>query len=127
MSEIKKGEKMEGENSEDCVIIDSGGIEGREGVNKSNSYCFQRRSYMPRASEKPTSARIPDGSQSVAQARGINHGESAKADGGPSDIQRIRRDQQDSSRRTQNRTEQEPTNRLSIDMLPDNMTRVVVS
>ncbi|XP_050958927.1 plexin domain-containing protein 1-like [Labeo rohita] len=55
----------------------------------------------------------------------INHGESAKADGGPSDIQRIRRDQQDSSRRTQNRTEQEPTNRLSIDMLPDNMTRVV--
>lgn len=37
MSEIKKGEKMEGENSEDCVIIDSGGIEGREGVNKVNS------------------------------------------------------------------------------------------
>ncbi|RXN06649.1 B-cell receptor CD22-like protein [Labeo rohita] len=37
---------------------------------ESNSYCFQRRSYMPRASEKPTSARIPDGSQSVAQARG---------------------------------------------------------
>uniref|UniRef100_A0A673M789 Plexin domain-containing protein 1-like n=1 Tax=Sinocyclocheilus rhinocerous TaxID=307959 RepID=A0A673M789_9TELE len=59
------------------------------------------------------------------EQKGIIHGQSVKTDGGPSDIQRTRRDQQDPSRRTQNRTGQEPTNRLSIDMLPDNMTRVV--
>ncbi|RXN14868.1 hypothetical protein ROHU_002916 [Labeo rohita] len=41
-------------------------------LGQSNSYYFQRRSYMPRASEKPTSARIPDGSQSVAQV--VPHG-----------------------------------------------------
>ncbi|KAK9965395.1 hypothetical protein ABG768_004488, partial [Culter alburnus] len=55
----------------------------------------------------------------------IIHGQSAKTDGGPSDIQRTRRDQQDNSRRIQNRTGQEPINGLSIDMLPDNMTQVV--
>ncbi|XP_073684668.1 plexin domain-containing protein 1 isoform X3 [Garra rufa] len=59
------------------------------------------------------------------EQRGINHGQSIKADGGPSDTQRTRRDQQDPSRHTENRTGQEPTNRLSIDTLPDNMTRVV--
>ncbi|XP_048027655.1 plexin domain-containing protein 1 isoform X2 [Megalobrama amblycephala] len=56
---------------------------------------------------------------------GIIHGHSAKTDGGPSDIQRTRRDQQDNSRRIQNRNGQEPINGLSIDMLPDNMTQVV--
>ncbi|KAL1264172.1 hypothetical protein QQF64_004527 [Cirrhinus molitorella] len=61
------------------------------------------------------------------EQRGINHGQSEKADGGPSDIQRTRRDQQDPSNRIQNRTGQEPSNRLSIDTLPDNMTQVVVS
>ncbi|XP_016349774.1 plexin domain-containing protein 1-like [Sinocyclocheilus anshuiensis] len=59
------------------------------------------------------------------EQKGIIHGQSVKTNGGPSDIQRTRRDQQDPSRRTLNRTGQEPTNRLSIDMLPDNMTRVV--
>ncbi|KAK2876637.1 hypothetical protein Q8A67_020733 [Cirrhinus molitorella] len=59
------------------------------------------------------------------EQRGINHGQSEKADGGPSDIQRTRRDQQDPSNRIQNRTGQEPSNRLSIDTLPDNMTQVV--
>ncbi|XP_042611458.1 plexin domain-containing protein 1 isoform X2 [Cyprinus carpio] len=59
------------------------------------------------------------------EQRGIIHRQSVKTDGGPSDIQRTRRDQQDPSRHTQNRTGQEPTNRLSIDMLPDNMTQVV--
>ncbi|ROL41903.1 hypothetical protein DPX16_1808 [Anabarilius grahami] len=59
--------------------------------------------------------------------RGIIHGLSAKTDGGPSDIQRTRRDQQDPSRRIQNRTGQEPINGLSIDTLPDNMTQVVLS
>ncbi|XP_067225682.1 uncharacterized protein [Chanodichthys erythropterus] len=58
---------------------------------------------------------------------GIIHGQSAKTDGGPSDIQRTRRDQQDNSRRIQNRTGQEPINGLSIDMLPENMTQVVGS
>ncbi|XP_065098708.1 plexin domain-containing protein 1 isoform X2 [Paramisgurnus dabryanus] len=59
------------------------------------------------------------------EQRGSFHGQSAQADRGPSDIQRTRRDQQDSSRRTQNRTGQESSNGVSIDMLPDNMTRVV--
>ncbi|XP_058649054.1 plexin domain-containing protein 1 isoform X2 [Onychostoma macrolepis] len=59
------------------------------------------------------------------EQRGIIHGQSAKADGGPSDIHRTKRDQQDSSRHTQNRTGQESANRLSIDTLPDNMTRVM--
>ncbi|XP_077061929.1 plexin domain-containing protein 1 isoform X1 [Siphateles boraxobius] len=59
------------------------------------------------------------------EQRGIIHGQSEKTDGGPSDIQRTRRDQQDPSRRTQNRTGQEPINGLSIDTLPDKMTKVV--
>ncbi|CAM4708626.1 unnamed protein product [Leuciscus chuanchicus] len=61
------------------------------------------------------------------EQRGIIYGKSEKTDGGPSDIQRTRRDKQDPSRHTQNRTGQEPINGLSIDTLPDSMTRVVDS
>ncbi|XP_051958880.1 plexin domain-containing protein 1-like isoform X2 [Xyrauchen texanus] len=59
------------------------------------------------------------------EQRGILHGQTAQADGAPSDIRRTRRGQQDPSRHTQNRTGQETSNGLSIDTLPDNMTRVV--
>jgi len=58
---------------------------------------------------------------------GIFYAQSEKTDRGPLDIQRTRRDQQNPSRHTQNRTGQEPINGLSIDTLHDNMTRVVVS
>ncbi|XP_027033504.1 plexin domain-containing protein 1 isoform X1 [Tachysurus fulvidraco] len=45
---------------------------------------------------------------------------------GQSDVQRVRRDQQESSRSTQNRTGQEANGGgFAIDTLPDNMTRVV--
>ncbi|MCJ8738389.1 hypothetical protein PDJAM_G00035400 [Pangasius djambal] len=45
---------------------------------------------------------------------------------GQSDVQRVRRDQQESSRSTQNRTGQEANGGgLAIDTLPDNMTKVV--
>ncbi|XP_043109931.1 plexin domain-containing protein 1 isoform X1 [Puntigrus tetrazona] len=58
------------------------------------------------------------------EQRGIYHGQSVKANGGPSDNQRTKRDQEDFSRRTQNRTGQESANRLSIDIFPDNLTGV---
>ncbi|XP_067285533.1 plexin domain-containing protein 1 isoform X2 [Pseudorasbora parva] len=58
------------------------------------------------------------------EQRGIIHGQSEKNDEGPSAIQRTKRDQQDPSKHTQNITGQEPINGLSIDTLPDSMTRV---
>ncbi|XP_076856268.1 plexin domain-containing protein 1 isoform X2 [Brachyhypopomus gauderio] len=52
-------------------------------------------------------------------------GRSVQADGGPSDVQRTRRDQQESStRRTQSRPGQDTLNGLAIDTLPENMTKV---
>ncbi|XP_026887733.2 plexin domain-containing protein 1 isoform X2 [Electrophorus electricus] len=52
-------------------------------------------------------------------------GRPVQADGDPSDMQRARRDQQESStRRAQIRAAQETLNGLAIDTLPDNMTKV---
>ncbi|XP_007234145.3 plexin domain-containing protein 1 isoform X2 [Astyanax mexicanus] len=53
------------------------------------------------------------------------HGRSSRSDGDPSDVQRVRRDQQESSRPSQNRTTQEASTGLAIDTLPDNMTKIV--
>ncbi|XP_036428857.1 plexin domain-containing protein 1 isoform X1 [Colossoma macropomum] len=53
------------------------------------------------------------------------YGRSPRLDGDPSALQRVRRDQQESSRRSQNRAGQEASTGLAIDTLPDNMTNVV--
>ncbi|XP_066521355.1 plexin domain-containing protein 1 isoform X3 [Hoplias malabaricus] len=55
------------------------------------------------------------------------HGRTSRSDGDSSAVQRVRRDQQESSRRLQNKPGQDVSTGLDIDTLPDNMTRVMDS